>query len=64
MLAVDERISYSHQREGLSIDTFSTERKATNLPADQNFTPGAIRCCPKQSERSKHVAIENKRLAA
>ncbi|MFT5300832.1 MAG: hypothetical protein ACI814_001615, partial [Mariniblastus sp.] len=33
MLAVDERISYLYQREGLSIDTLSTERKATNLPA-------------------------------
>ncbi|MFT7630545.1 MAG: hypothetical protein ACI87E_001552 [Mariniblastus sp.] len=64
MLAVDERISYLHQREGLSIDTLSTERKATNLPADQDFAPGVMRCCAKQSLRSQHVAIENKRLAA
>ncbi|MFT7634069.1 MAG: hypothetical protein ACI87E_005128 [Mariniblastus sp.] len=32
MLAVDERISNLYQREGISIDTLSTERKATNPP--------------------------------
>ncbi|MFT7631337.1 MAG: hypothetical protein ACI87E_002375 [Mariniblastus sp.] len=64
MLAVNERISYLYQREGLSIDTLSTERKANNLPADQDFAPGAVRCCVKKSECSQHVAIENKRLAA
>jgi hypothetical protein len=49
MLAVNERISYLYQREGLSIELFLTERKATNLPADQDFAPGAIRCFAKQS---------------